>query len=62
MRPRYGGRMSPEAATRAVTCEGCGWFVLQVSTVMQAAERAVEHLEAIGCSADSILISPVGRP
>ena len=27
-----------------------------------AAERAVEHLEAIGCSADDSLISPVGRP
>jgi hypothetical protein len=50
--------MSPEAATRAVTCQRCGWLVLQVSPVVQAAERAVEHLDG-GCPADAVLIHPL---
>jgi hypothetical protein len=55
--------MSPEATTRAVTCQRCGYLALRVAPVMQAAERAVEHLAAAECPADSILIHPlaVGR-
>jgi hypothetical protein len=49
------------AEPRAVTCQKCGYLALRVATVMEAAERAVEHLEAIGCSPDSILISQVAR-
>jgi len=41
--------------TRAITCQRCGWLVLRVATVMEAAVVAVEH----GCPADEILISPV---
>jgi len=52
--------VSPEAATtRAVMCQRCGWLVLRVAAVMEAASVAVEHLTAAGCSADSILIHPL---
>jgi hypothetical protein len=50
--------MAPQP--RAVTCQRCGYLALRVATVMEAASVAVDHLTAAGCSADSILISPVG--
>jgi hypothetical protein len=52
-------RMSPESGPRVVTCQRCGFVALQVSTVMEAAERAVEHLTAAGCPSDAVLIHPL---
>ena len=53
--------MSHEAATRAVTCQACGYLALRVATVMEAASVAVEHAVRSGCKPHDALISPMKR-